>query len=133
MTIHCTQVGIAIVEFDSRYLVGRRPDGAALGGMHEFPGGKCRPDESPRACAVRECAEETGLCVTPVELLDARTHAYPHGSVELHFWRCVPADPLAVAETHNYFAWLTADELAECEFPEANTAVLKRLGGRGEG
>ncbi|MFQ5734162.1 MAG: NUDIX domain-containing protein, partial [Planctomycetaceae bacterium] len=98
MNQHLTRIGIAVVSCDARYLVGTRAADVPLAGMHEFPGGKCEPGESPCDCAVRECREETGLHVTPLEELDRPTHAYPHGTVELHFWLCVPEDPAVVRD-----------------------------------
>ena len=58
-----TRIGIAVVESNGKFLIGvRSPDGP-LPGFHEFPGGKLHPGETPEACAVRECLEETGLDV----------------------------------------------------------------------
>lgn len=121
------QIGIAVVEHHGRYLVGRRGDDVALAGMHEFPGGKCEPQESPAACAVRECREETGLQVEVVEELMRVTHSYSHGDVELHFWLCRPIAPDLVADDHNGYRWFTAIKLRELQFPEANAAVIDAL------
>ena len=95
--------------------------------MHEFPGGKCRPGELPADCAVRECAEETGLTVTPVRLLDERRQTYAHGTVELHFWICEVEDPTLVRDDQRGFQWIPAAELASLQFPSANSTVVSRL------
>ena len=50
------KIGIAIVEFANRYLVGTRQAGQDLSGLAEFPGGKCELGESPEDCAAREFA-----------------------------------------------------------------------------
>ncbi len=122
-----TRVGIAIVEHAGRFLVGVRPTGTPLAGAAEFPGGKCLPDEAPAVCAERECLEETGLAVTAIECLETRTHTYPHGVVELHFWRCRPLQPTASVTLSGTFRWAAAKELASLPFPEANASVLKTL------
>ena len=123
-----TRIGIAIVESDGHFLVGCRKADVPLPGLAEFPGGKCETDETPRSCAVRECREETGLVVVPSEQLATVLHTYPHGSVELHFWRCrlgpgMPANARPIAP----FRWITAAELAKLEFPAANQTVLEQL------
>ena len=118
-------IGIAVVERDGSYLVGVRPEGTPLAGYAEFPGGKCEPAEPPIACAVRECAEETGLAVEPLWVLDVVTWEYPHGTVELHFVHCRPA--LATAEPAPPFRWVPRQELATMRFPEANGTVLRAL------
>jgi mutator protein MutT len=122
---HITRVGIAIVEHAGRFLVGVRPEGTPLAGAAEFPGGKCDPGETPAACAERECLEETGVTVTAVECVETRTHTYPHGTVEVHFWRCHPTtmtEPLL-----GTFRWVKAKRLASLPFPEANASVLQKL------
>ena len=89
------RIGIAVVESAGKVLVGQRAADVPLPGLAEFPGGKCENDETPRSCAVRECQEETGLIIVPRDHLATIEHSYPHGDVELHFWRCglVPGLP----------------------------------------
>lgn len=118
------QIAIAVVEDRGRYLVGRRPAGVALAGLWEFPGGKVQPGETPAEAAARECLEETGLVVEPLECLSVVRHAYAHGEVELHFWSCRGTGaPRADAA----FAWRAKDELRTLEFPAANAEIIKRL------
>ncbi len=120
-------IGIAIVEQNACYLVGIRDNDGPLPGYAEFPGGKCRPGESPEQCALRECREETGLDVIPVKLLLNRQFTYSHGTVDLHFWLCKPADAEKVAEKHHRFGWIPAAELPALQFPEANEPVTAML------
>lgn len=122
-----TRVGIAIVEQAGRFLVGVRPEGVPLAGAAEFPGGKCAGEESPSACAERECLEETGLAVTAVECLEMRTHRYPHGVVEIHFWICRPVNATAGAPLLGNFRWADAAELPTLPFPDANATVIESL------
>ncbi len=120
-------IGIAVVESGGRFLVGQRGSDGPLAGYDEFPGGKCLADETPAACAVRECCEETGLVVEAVELLLRREFAYAHATVDLHFWRCRPVDPAGDKAPHHGFRWVTTGELAELRFPEANAPLLELL------
>lgn len=122
-------VGIAVVEHDRHVLVGTRAEGTPLAGLAEFPGGKCEAGESPCDCALRECLEETGLEVEPVERLLRQTFAYPHGAVDLHFWLCRPVNPER-PKLSGGFRWVTVHELGSLAFPEANTAVLEMLAER---
>ena len=122
------RIGIAVVESAGRILVGQRSEGVPLPGLAEFPGGKCEADETPRSCSVRECREETGLIIVPREHLATIEHSYPHGDVELHFWRCglspgLPDHAIPSAP----FRWVSFEELATLDFPEANRAVLDQL------
>lgn len=118
-------IGVAVVEHKGRFLVGIRPQGKPLAGYAEFPGGKCEAGETPERCAARECAEETGLAVRPVRLLERVTWDYPHGRVELHFWLCGLVGP--DDNPRSPFRWTGREELATLRFPEANAGVKARL------
>lgn len=119
------RIGVAVVLAGDQVVVGVRETGQVLAGMHEFPGGKCEAEESPEACAVRECFEETGLSVAPEKLLYQTTHEYPHGRVELHFFQCRPEDE--TTPLLGNFQWRSRASLKDCTFPEANTAVVNLL------
>jgi mutator protein MutT len=122
-----TRIGIAVVEHDGRFLVGLRGEHGPLPGYAEFPGGKCRPGESPAACAIRECHEETGLRVDVTQSLFSREYEYPHGKVELHFFLCAPARGSDPAPHHGGFRWIPAADLPTLRFPPANDVVIDRL------
>lgn len=122
-----TRIGIAIVEHEGCILVGVRGVDVPLPGKAEFPGGKCLANESPADCAARECLEETSLKVRPVRLLETRTHEYPNGPLELHFWLCEPLDAQTVRVDHQGFRWVPREELKSLDFPEANECVVQVL------
>jgi 8-oxo-dGTP diphosphatase len=121
------RIGIAIVEHDGRYLVGTRGPDSPLPRYAEFPGGKCEAGETAEACAIRETEEETGLNVEIDRLLLRREYAYPHATVDLHFYLCHPKDPQAVRDEHRAFRWIAARSLAELKFPEANVPIIRML------
>ena len=122
------RIGIAVVESAGKILVGRRAADVPLPGLADFPGGKCEIDETPRSCAVRECQEETGLIIVPRDHLATIEHSYAHGDVELHFWRCGLSPGLPDhANPERPFRWISFEELASLQFPEANRAVLAQL------
>lgn len=122
------RIAVAVVESAGHFLVGQRPEGVALAGRHEFPGGKCESDETPRACAVRECREETGLVVVPREHLVTTTHEYDHGRLEIHFWRCALSPDLPdMSEARGNFEWVPVARLPTLNFPEANADVVSLL------
>ncbi len=118
-------IGIAVVEHAGRFVVGQRPVGAPLAGLWEFPGGKARAGEAPDQAAIRECAEETGLSVEIAGSLSVVRHVYPHGSVELHFFRCRPLAPELILKRP--FCWMSLAEMSDLDFPEPNRAIIERL------
>ncbi|MFP6765168.1 MAG: (deoxy)nucleoside triphosphate pyrophosphohydrolase [Planctomycetaceae bacterium] len=129
------QVGIAVVAHQNHLLVGLRRADQTLAGFSEFPGGKCRSGEPVRDCVARECLEETGLTIEPVERLDRIEFSYPHGRVSLSFWLCrlFPRDsrpPSGLPTPHSGFHWHPVTDLANLNFPAANAPVLTELAAR---
>jgi 8-oxo-dGTP diphosphatase len=118
-------VAIAVVEQEGRYLVGRRSRDLPLGGLWEFPGGKVEAGETPRAAAVRECLEETGLRVRGSHCLLVHQQAYSHATVTLHFIACELCDPAEVPQAP--FEWIARADLAGLQFPAGNRPLLQML------
>jgi 8-oxo-dGTP diphosphatase len=52
---------VALIDADNRVLISKRPEGKAMGGLWEFPGGKLEPGETPEAALIREIREELGV------------------------------------------------------------------------
>lgn len=118
-------IAVAVVLHEGRVLVGQRPQGGALAGFWEFPGGKAQPGETPEAAAVRECLEETGMAVTITGLLEEVEHVYEHGYLLLRFFSATPVDASTAPESP--FRWLPLHLLEEDSFPPANRRVISRL------
>lgn len=71
-------VAAALIDVDGRVLLAQRPEGKALAGMWEFPGGKVEAGETPEAALIRELKEELGIevsveCLAPYVFA---SHAY---------------------------------------------------------
>ena len=47
----------ALVDADGRVLIAQRPEGKAMAGLWEFPGGKVEPGETPEAALIRELGD----------------------------------------------------------------------------
>lgn len=71
----------ALIDAEGRVLLQQRPDGKAMAGLWEFPGGKVEQGEAPEDALVRELEEELGIsthrsCLAPAtfasEPLDGR-------------------------------------------------------------
>jgi 8-oxo-dGTP diphosphatase len=121
------RVGIGLIGRSGSYLVRLRPEGSAMAGYWEFPGGKSEPGESPERATARECLEEVGVAVRVGERVRRVVHRYPHGLVELNYFRCKLERPEAEPAEGSGFRWVPARELPGYRFPEANDAVIADL------
>jgi mutator protein MutT len=120
-------VAIALVWREGCLLITRRRTDTHLGGLWEFPGGKCEPGESPEACAEREVLEEVGVACRAEGRRAPIVFEYPERTVRL-----VPVDcaylgggprPIHVAE----WRWVLPSQLQEYDFPPANAGLLAEL------
>ena len=58
----------AIFDGDGRILLAQRPEGKAMAGLWEFPGGKVETGETPAEALVRELQEELQITVDALKL-----------------------------------------------------------------
>ena len=126
MTTAAIRIAVAIVINDGRVLVGQRaPDAENAAGLHEFPGGKVEPGESPAAAAARETFEEAGIDVRIGATLDTAMASARSGPIEILFFA---AEPIAEAPLPRPpFAWVAIADLQTFSFPPANEQVIRRI------
>ena len=121
------QVSAAVIEKNGQFLITRRNKGVHLGGLWEFPGGKCEEGESFESCVQRELLEELCIHITQPQFFMTLQYEYPEKTVELTFFTCSihrgEPKPLGCAE----FCWVRPEELRHFEFPPADLPVVDRL------
>ena len=120
------EVVAAVIERDGRILITRRPSGAHLGGLWEFPGGKPEPGETPEAALRREIEEELGASISVGEKIETVDWRYPDKHVRLDFFRCVihgEPRPLEGQE----MAWVAPADLSRYDFPAADASLIDKL------
>lgn len=120
-------VAAGVLFHNHRLLITQRHPHDPLGGLWEFPGGKCEPGESFPQALQRELKEELDIEVRVGALLHEIVHAYPDRRVHLRFFRCHittgSPKPIACAA----LAWVTAAQLPDYRFPEADAPLIERL------
>lgn len=121
------EVAAGLIFRKGRLLIAQRPPGSHLEGLWEFPGGKREPGETFEDCLVRELREEIGVIVKVGALLESVQHDYPDKSVRIEFFSCelLEGEPRSVEG--QALRWVTAAELNDHHFPEADAHLIKRL------
>lgn len=115
------------VRDDGAVLVTQRNLDDMLGGLWEFPGGKCDDGESLRECLEREMREELGVGVEVGETLVVVPHAYTHFRITLHaFWcRLRNGEPRCLGCAA--YGWVDRRDLDELPMSSVDRKVARRL------
>lgn len=120
-------IALALIWKEGRLLISRRRPDQHLGGLWEFPGGKCEPRETPEQCAVREALEEVGVICRAETTRPVIVHSFPGRSVRLVPVDCRYIEGEAQLLLVDEVRWVSASELAGFQFPEANNSLLVEL------
>lgn len=122
-------VGTAIITDEKgRILIGQRPEGKALAGLWEFPGGKQEEGETIEQCIVREIREELDVCCVVGDYMMNVTKAYEHGEFKLMVYHAKITDMENLkALVHQDLRWVSAQELKNYEFPPADVDIITHL------
>jgi mutator protein MutT len=111
----------------TRWLVARRHRDAHLGGLWEFPGGKCEPDERPEEAAVRELHEECGIRAAVERTLEPILYEYPDRRVNITPVLCnwQAGEPRPVG--NETVRWVSLAGLRRLEMPPVNAGIIRQL------
>ena len=120
---------VALIDADSRVLLARRPEGKAMAGLWEFPGGKVDEGETPEAALIRELHEELGIdthesCLAPIGFA---SHGYDdfHLLMPLFVCRKWLGDP--EPREGQELAWVRPNRMREYEMPPADVPLVAQL------
>jgi 8-oxo-dGTP diphosphatase len=119
----------ALVDADNRVLIAQRPEGKALAGLWEFPGGKVEVGESPEDCLVRELHEELGVttwksCLAP---LSFASHAYEDFHLLMPLFVCRKWEGQVRAAEHQALKWVRPVQLRDYPMPPADEPLIPAL------
>ena len=122
-------VAAALIDADKRILLARRPEGKALAGLWEFPGGKLHPGERPEEGLARELAEELGVdvCVSCMQPLAFASHAYADFHLLMPLFVCRRWDGIVTPREGQTLAWAFARDLCKYPMPPADAPLIDPL------
>jgi 8-oxo-dGTP diphosphatase len=122
-------VACALVDADGRVLVAQRPEGKALAGLWEFPGGKLDPGERPEEGLIRELAEELGIKVKPACLapLTFASHAYESFHLLMPLYVCRRWEGTPVGREGQAIRWMKPARLRDLPMPPADAPLIAHL------
>ena len=122
-------VAVALIDADDRVLIALRPEGKALAGLWEFPGGKIDQGERPEAALIRELAEELGITVKEACLapLTFASYAYPEFHLLMPLYVCRRWEGFVQSREGQALKWVRARELRQYPMPPADEPLIPPL------
>ncbi len=122
-------VACALVDGDGRVLLAQRPEGKALAGMWEFPGGKLHPGETPEAALIRELREELDIDVTAACLapLTFASHQYESFHLLMPLFVCRRWRGTMRGREGQALAWVRPNKMADYPMPPADRPLVAML------
>lgn len=117
-------VAAVIRNAEQEILLALRPSDKHMGGLWEFPGGKCEAGESPQQALIRELHEELGIAIeNPQPLIQVR-HDYPDLHVLLDVYEVLSFSGVAHGAEGQQVRWVAPSFLADYQFPAANRTIV---------
>ncbi len=120
---------VALVDIDGRVLIAQRPDGKAMAGLWEFPGGKVDEGETPEEALIRELQEELGIdteesCLAPFTFA---SHRYETFHLLMPLYVCRVWQGEAEAREGQTLKWVRPDRLRDYPMPPADVPLIAML------
>ncbi|MFN6979604.1 MAG: (deoxy)nucleoside triphosphate pyrophosphohydrolase [Gemmobacter sp.] len=119
----------ALIDPDGRVLLAQRPEGKAMAGLWEFPGGKVEAGETPEAALIRELREELGIdtwssCLAP---LSFASHAYADFHLLMPLFACRRWEGTPRPREGQRLAWVRPAALRDYPMPPADLPLIPVL------
>jgi 8-oxo-dGTP diphosphatase len=119
----------ALIDADGRVLVAQRPQGKAMAGLWEFPGGKVVPSETPEEALARELMEELAItvCETCLYPVSFASHAYDGFHLLMPLFQCRNWEGEPNPQEGQEIRWLFPNRLHSLKMPPADVPLVAAL------
>ncbi|WP_295311337.1 (deoxy)nucleoside triphosphate pyrophosphohydrolase [Roseobacter sp.] len=120
---------VALIDIDGRVLIAQRPEGKAMAGLWEFPGGKVEQGETPEIALIRELQEELGIdtwasCLAP---LTFASHSYESFHLLMPLFACRKWQGTPMSREGQTLKWVRPQEMKNYPMPAADIPLIPVL------
>lgn len=117
----------ALIWDKDRFLACQRPANKARALLWEFVGGKVEHGESFEDALIRECREELGITIKPLDVFMEVIHKYPDITVHLVLFNAQIVEGEITLFEHNDARWLLPSEIPQYSFCPADKEILEAI------
>lgn len=122
------EVSAGLIVRNGKVLIGQRPEGKALAGYWEFPGGKREAGETIEECLVRELREELGVEATVGAHILDKLYQYPDDLFRISLFFAKIGDGSEIeAKVHQQLVWAGKEDLDKYNFLPADADIIEAL------
>ena len=119
----------ALIDEEGRVLLAQRPEGKAMAGLWEFPGGKVEPGERPEQTLIRELAEELAIevkeeCLAPFAFA---SHGYESFHLLMPLYLCRRWNGIVSPSEGQRLTWVRPKEMGAFAMPPADIPLVAQL------
>ena len=120
---------VALIDVDGRVLLASRPEGKAMAGLWEFPGGKVRDGETPEHALIRELKEELAIDITESCLapLAFASHSYDDFHLLMPLFVCRIWKGAPSPQEGQKLKWVRPMKLGDYPMPPADEPLVALL------
>lgn len=119
---------VGIVKKNNTFLLGLRAQGGDVGGLWEFPGGKCEKDETHQEALIREYAEELAVCVSVGRFIAKKHFQNECRNFDLFAYEVIiPGSQRAISSVHSKLQWFSLDELQHLPVVPSDALFIPEL------
>lgn len=127
------RVSAGIIQNDDKILIVQRPLDGLLGGLWEFPGGRCEHDTSDiESCLIEKIRDSVGLKIQVKAPLAVVKHAFTHFEITLYGyyaeWIAGKAKPLNCHDCR----WISPGDLKTYAFSKAHNRLIDAMQAKSE-
>jgi 8-oxo-dGTP diphosphatase len=119
----------ALIDRDGRILIAQRPEGKAMAGLWEFPGGKVAAGETPEYALMRELREELAIETRPCcfSAIAFASHSYNDFHLLMPLFVCRVWEGNVIPQENQAVKWVLPNELRDYPMPEADIPLISAL------
>lgn len=119
----------ALIDPGGRVLLSQRPEGKAMAGLWEFPGGKVKAGETPEYALTRELHEELGIetretCFSPIAFA---SHSYDDFHLLMPLYACRMWGGTPEGREGQALKWLRPQDMFSLAMPPADIPLISQL------